>query len=100
MLVQQSCLLGLNNVVGLGVFSADVHSDDFLIPEDDVKQPFEVVQAYIPLIPVGYGAIVVEHILDYRGLKEWGKVNGYLSDTCLAAQDAYKSALDYFKIGY
>ena len=36
----------------------------------------------------------------YRGLKEWGKVNGYLSDTCLAAQDAYKSALDYFKIKY
>ena len=36
----------------------------------------------------------------YRGLKEWGKVNGYLSDTCLAAQDAYKSALDYFKIRY
>lgn len=36
----------------------------------------------------------------YRGLKEWGTVNGYLSDTCLAAQDAYKSAMDYFKITY
>ena len=36
----------------------------------------------------------------YRGLKEWGKVNGYLTDTCLTAQDAYKSALDYFKITY
>ena len=72
MLVQQSCLLGLNEVVGLGVLSADVHPDDFLIPEDDVKQPFEVVQAYIPLIPVGYGAIVVEHILVY------GYVNGLL----------------------
>lgn len=36
----------------------------------------------------------------YRGLKEWGKVNGYLTDTCLAAQDAYKAALDYFKIKY
>ena len=36
----------------------------------------------------------------YRGLKEWGKVDGYLSDTCLAAQDAYKFALDYFKIKY
>ena len=23
----------------------------------------------------------------YRGLKEWGKVDGYLSDTCLAAED-------------
>ena len=36
----------------------------------------------------------------YRGLKEWGKVNGYLTDTCLTAQDAYKAALDYFKIKY
>lgn len=36
----------------------------------------------------------------YRGLKEWGKVNGYLSDTCLAAQDAYKAALDFFRISY
>lgn len=36
----------------------------------------------------------------YRGLKEWGKVNGYLTDTCLAAQDAYKAAMDYFKIKY
>ena len=65
MLVQQSCLLGLNKVVDLGVFSADVYSDDFLIPEDDIKQPFEVVQAYIPLVPVSYGAFVVDHILVY-----------------------------------
>lgn len=36
----------------------------------------------------------------YRGLKEWGHVNGYLTDTCLAAQDYYKTLLDYFKIKY
>ena len=36
----------------------------------------------------------------YRGLRERGHVNGYLSDTCLAAQDAYKVLLDYFKIKY
>ena len=36
----------------------------------------------------------------YRDLKEWGKVNGYLTDTCLAAQDTYKAALDYFKIRF
>lgn len=36
----------------------------------------------------------------YRGLKEWGSVNGYLTDTCLTAQDYYKSLLDYFKIKY
>lgn len=36
----------------------------------------------------------------YRGLREWGHVNGYLTDTCLAAQDQYKAILDYFKIKY
>ena len=36
----------------------------------------------------------------YRGLREWGRVNGYLTDTCLAAQDQYKAVLDYFKIKY
>ena len=36
----------------------------------------------------------------YRGLREWGKVNGYLTDTCLTAQDYYKNLLDYFKIKY
>lgn len=34
----------------------------------------------------------------YRGLREWGHVNGYLTDTCLTAQDNYKDLLDYFKI--
>ena len=36
----------------------------------------------------------------YRGLKEWGTIDGYLMDTCLSAQDACKAALDYFKIQY
>ena len=36
----------------------------------------------------------------YRGLREWGHVNGYLTDTCLTAQDNYKALLDYFKIQY
>lgn len=36
----------------------------------------------------------------YRGLREWGKINGYLIDTCLTAQDNYKALLDYFKIKY
>ena len=36
----------------------------------------------------------------YRGLKEWGKENGYLMDTCFAAQDRYKAYLDYFRIEY
>ena len=36
----------------------------------------------------------------YRGLREWGRVNGFLTDTCLAAQDNYKKLLDYFRIKY
>ena len=36
----------------------------------------------------------------YRGIQNWGNINGYLRDTCLAAQDNYKLLLDYFKIKY
>ena len=34
----------------------------------------------------------------YRGLQNWGQLNGYLRDTCLTAQDHYKALLEYFKI--
>ena len=36
----------------------------------------------------------------YRGLKEWNNEKGYLTDTCLTAQDKYKAYLDYFRIKY
>lgn len=36
----------------------------------------------------------------YRGLKEWNNEKGYLTDTCLTAQDRYKAYLDYFRIEY
>jgi Fic family protein len=36
----------------------------------------------------------------YRGLHEWEHINGYLTDTCLTAQDNYKESLNYFKIKY
>lgn len=36
----------------------------------------------------------------YRGLKEWNNEKGYLTDTCLTAQDRHKVYLDYFKIEY
>ena len=36
----------------------------------------------------------------YRGLSQWGHTNGYLTDTCLTAQDHYKALLDYFRITY
>lgn len=36
----------------------------------------------------------------YRGLKEWNNEKGYLTDTCLMAQNKYKEYLDYFRIDY
>lgn len=39
-------------------------------------------------------------IFYYRGLKEWKNEQGYLTDTCLSAQDKFKAYLDYFKIDY
>lgn len=34
----------------------------------------------------------------YRGLSEWDNEKGYLTDTCLAAQDRFKAVLEYFRI--
>jgi Fic family protein len=36
----------------------------------------------------------------YRGLKEWDTEQGFLTDTCLTAQDRFKKYLDYFRIDY
>ncbi|MGN0582708.1 MAG: cell filamentation protein Fic, partial [Oscillospiraceae bacterium] len=36
----------------------------------------------------------------YRGLKEWGREKGYLTDTIFTAQDRFRKYLDYFKIKY
>lgn len=36
----------------------------------------------------------------YRGLAKWGNQNGFLLETCLAAQDRFKQYLDYFRIDY
>ena len=36
----------------------------------------------------------------YRGLKECDNEKGYLTDTCLTAQDKYKAYLDYFRTTY
>ena len=36
----------------------------------------------------------------YRGIQNWGKINGYLRDTCLTAQDNCIDLLNYFKIKY
>lgn len=36
----------------------------------------------------------------YRGPHEWAAERGYLTDTCLTAQDRFKKYLDYFRIPY
>ncbi len=36
----------------------------------------------------------------YRGLKEWKNNSEFLTDTCLLAQDRFKTYLDYFEIEY
>ncbi|MCI6417205.1 MAG: Fic family protein [Bacteroidales bacterium] len=36
----------------------------------------------------------------YRGIQNWGTINGYLRDTCLTEQDNYKQLLDSFEIKY
>lgn len=36
----------------------------------------------------------------YRGLQNWGSIDGYLTDTCLTAQDHYKTLLNYFRIKF
>lgn len=36
----------------------------------------------------------------YRGLSEWGGQNGFLLDTCLAAQEQFEHYLEYFRIEY
>ena len=36
----------------------------------------------------------------YRGIQNWGNINGYLRDTCLTAQDNFKGILDYYRISY
>ncbi len=36
----------------------------------------------------------------YQGLRQWNNIQEYLRDTCLTAQDNYKSLLDYFRIEY
>lgn len=46
--------------------------------------------------------VIDEHLkmFYYRGLTEWPREEGFLMDTCLAAQDKFKVWLDYFRIAY
>ena len=39
-------------------------------------------------------------IFYYNGLRNWPHIKGYLTDTCLTAQDNFKFLLDKFRIKY
>ena len=36
----------------------------------------------------------------YNGLRNWPRIKGFLTDTCLTAQDSFKLILDRFRISY
>lgn len=51
----------------------------------------------------GITPFIIEDVMKeyyYRGLKEWKTESGYLTDTCLAAQDRFKEYMDYFGLKY
>lgn len=51
----------------------------------------------------GFVPFVIEadiKLFYYRGLRMWRSEPGFLRDTCLSAQDRFKSYLDYFRIEY
>lgn len=51
----------------------------------------------------GFVPFVIEEdikLFYYRGLRMWRSEPGFLRDTCLSAQDRFKSYLDYFRIKY
>lgn len=52
---------------------------------------------------LGYVPFIISDELKlfyYNGLRNWPQVKGYLMDTCLSAQDDFKSLLDKFRIKY
>ena len=52
-------------------------------------------------LQTGHAPLIITEELGlfyYRGLQQWGHINGYLRDTCLTAQDHYKVLLEYFNI--
>lgn len=51
----------------------------------------------------GFVPFVIDESLKlfyYRGLDRWMDESGFLTDTCLTAQDRFKKWLDYFRIAY
>ncbi|MDE6430511.1 MAG: hypothetical protein K2K65_05005, partial [Duncaniella sp.] len=61
------------------------------VREDDINWVFIL---YVPFI------ITDELKFYYNGLRNWPEIKGYLTDTCLTAQDNFKIILSRFRIKY
>ena len=72
--------------------------------ERDIRHNYIIDKKYV--LRINSAKVMTEerikelNILINRGLKEWNNEKGYLTDTCLTAQDKYKAYLDYFRIAY
>ena len=73
------------------------------LPEEVADKMKALLTEFKECLKYNIGPFIIEDNLKlfyYRGLKEWDNEKGYLTDTCLTAQDKYKAYLDYFRIGY
>ena len=83
----------------------EVGGMDTALPEEVASKMKALLTTYNVKEDLKYNIVpfIIEHNLKmfyYRGLKEWDNEKGYLTDTCLTAQDQYKAYLDYFRIPY
>lgn len=83
----------------------EVGGMDTALPEEAAGKMKALLTAYNVKEDLKYNIVpfIIEDNLKmfyYRGLKEWDNEKGYLTDTCLTAQDQYKAYLDYFRILY
>jgi hypothetical protein len=93
----------LNEVGGMNTALPEEVADKMkaLLTEYNAKEEknfADILDFHVKFVP-----FIIEDKLKmfyYRGLKEWDNEKGYLTDTCLTAQDKYKAYLDYFRIVY
>lgn len=78
--------------------SNEVGGIDTALPEDVTDRMKELLTEYNTRTEKTFEDNL--KLFYYRGLKEWDIEKGYLTDTCLTAQDKYKTYLDYFRIRY
>lgn len=83
----------------------EVGGMDTALPEEVASKMKALLTTYNVKEDLKYNIVpfIIEDNLKmfyYRGLKEWDNEKGYLTDTCLTAQDRYKAFFDYFRIPY